>query len=72
MLGHIVACKLDATVCSVIEEDNEHPRGLAIHNREKLLFYSDWGSRPMIVRIGLDGSKRVNLVTEGTATIGLP
>ena len=49
---------------AIIEDNNDNPRGLAIHYRENLLFYSDWGSKPAIVRIGLDGSDRVELVTE--------
>ena len=64
ILGHIVVCKLDGSICSIIEAKNENPRGLAIHSREKVLFYSDWGKNPMIVRIGLDGSNRKNLITD--------
>jgi len=63
--GHIVVCTLDGYSCAIVDANPENPRGMAIHNKEKRLFYSDWGSRPMIVRIGLDGSDRCELVTEG-------
>jgi hypothetical protein len=32
------------------------------------LFFSDWGSTPKIVRTRLDGSERVDLVTQTSAT----
>ena len=40
ILGNIVVCLLDGTVCVVVDDQNENPRGLAIHNKQKLLFFS--------------------------------
>ncbi|XP_044749919.1 low-density lipoprotein receptor-related protein 6 [Coccinella septempunctata] len=40
----------------VIQRKNEKPRLLAIHYTKRLLFYTDVGATPQIVRIRLDGS----------------
>ena len=38
--GHIVVCSLDRAVCLVLDNKNENPRGIDIHYRRSLLFYS--------------------------------
>jgi len=64
--GHIVVCDLGDFMCKVILKDpaGSKPRGLAIHNRLKLLFYTDWSEKkPLIASIGLDGSERKDIIT---------
>ena len=52
----IGVCKLDGSMCAVVTSAVEKPRGVAIHVAQKLLVFSDWGSRPQIVSMGLDGA----------------
>ncbi|KAL3265566.1 hypothetical protein HHI36_009771 [Cryptolaemus montrouzieri] len=51
----------------VIQRKNEKPRLLAIHYTKRLLFYTDVGPTPQIVRIRLDGSH--HMVIAKTADI---
>jgi hypothetical protein len=57
-------CKLDGSACSVVEVAVEKPRGLAIHVAQKLLVFTDWGSRPAVVRMGLDGADSRPIVSD--------
>jgi hypothetical protein len=57
-------CKLDGSACAVVTTAVEKPRGVAIHVAQKLLVFSDWGSRPQIVRMGLDGAESKAIVQD--------
>merc|ERR1719354_378681 len=46
-----------------MKTEQSKPRALAIHDRKKMLFYSDWGEKPMIVSVGLDGTDRKEIIT---------
>merc|ERR1719266_3126361 len=48
----------------VITENLEKPRSLAVHPKKGWLFWSDYGDRPRIEKAGMDGSSRIELVTE--------
>jgi len=54
--GRVVACSTSTSLCTIISEDHQQPRGLAVHSTERLLFITEWGSDPRIVRMQMDGS----------------
>uniref|UniRef100_A0A0K2U8P7 EGF-like domain-containing protein n=1 Tax=Lepeophtheirus salmonis TaxID=72036 RepID=A0A0K2U8P7_LEPSM len=61
----IVVCHISGAFCSVLLKDGiDKPRAIALHHNKGLLFYSDWGSTPKIVRAGMDGSQPIAIVTE--------
>lgn len=46
----------------VEHREGEQPRLLALHHNKRLLFYTDVGKTPQLVRCRLDGSHRITLV----------
>ena len=48
----------------VLSSGLEKPRSVAVHPKKGWMFWSDHGSRPYIGKAGMDGSDRVQLVTE--------
>ena len=65
---HIVACDIHGTLCSVVVTGQlDKPRGIAVYPEERLLFWSDWGSRPHIGSSGMDGSLRKDIITTDIA-----
>eukprot|EP00088_Acartia_fossae_P028899 TRINITY_DN296_c0_g1_i2.p1 TRINITY_DN296_c0_g1~~TRINITY_DN296_c0_g1_i2.p1 ORF type:complete len:1146 (-),score=231.79 TRINITY_DN296_c0_g1_i2:150-3587(-) len=61
--AEIGVCSVVTDACAVISEEHDQPRGLAIHQADNLLFVTEWGSQPRIVRMQLDGRGRSNLIT---------
>ena len=61
----VVVCSLAGKGCSILASGLDKPRGVDIHHRSRTLFFSDWGSKPAIVKMNLDGSERTNLVETG-------
>lgn len=62
--NHIAACSVSTSACTVISEEHDQPRGLAVHSEDRLLFVTEWGSVPMIVRMNLDGTGRRVLISQ--------
>jgi len=62
--GRIVGCHTETSICTVISEDHQQPRGLAMHTTKRLLFITEWGSDPRIVRMQMDGSVPKLIITK--------
>ncbi|XP_067000750.2 vitellogenin receptor [Anabrus simplex] len=61
---HIGVCTTTGLHCTVlVNEDVDSPRAIALLIAEGLMFWSDWGSKPMIARAGMDGSSPVPFVS---------
>ena len=56
-------CSLESMNCSVISHNHLKPRGLAIHSKKKLLFVTEYGEEPKIIRMSQDGSNAETIVT---------
>jgi len=59
---HVAVCSLDHSGCTVLVAGIEQPRAIAIHHSSKQVLYTDWGSKPAIVQLSMDGSNKKNLV----------
>ncbi len=46
----------------------DKPRGIAVFPPDRLLFFTDWGRSPAIVRANMDGSGAVAIVTTSATT----
>ena len=58
-------CSLDGQWCAKLIVTNiEHPREIALYTPAGLLFYTDWGLIPKIVRAGMDGKMAQTIVSE--------
>eukprot|EP00091_Calanus_sinicus_P014780 TRINITY_DN32466_c0_g1_i1.p1 TRINITY_DN32466_c0_g1~~TRINITY_DN32466_c0_g1_i1.p1 ORF type:complete len:166 (+),score=59.09 TRINITY_DN32466_c0_g1_i1:2-499(+) len=62
---HLAVCSLTGDACSVLVSGIEQPRAVAIHHNKRLVLYTDWGSKPAISMVSMDGSDSKDLVTEG-------
>lgn len=58
----IVVCKEDGSVCSVLFDDVELPRSLALDPNMGYMYWSEWGKTAGIYVAGMDGSERLTLV----------
>jgi len=61
---HLAVCAIDGAGCSVLVPDIEQPRAVAIHYKRRLVLYTDWGSKPAIVQVNMDGSGKKDLVSD--------
>eukprot|EP00091_Calanus_sinicus_P000104 TRINITY_DN1002_c0_g1_i6.p1 TRINITY_DN1002_c0_g1~~TRINITY_DN1002_c0_g1_i6.p1 ORF type:complete len:697 (+),score=252.54 TRINITY_DN1002_c0_g1_i6:520-2610(+) len=62
---HLAVCSLESEGgCSVLISDIEQPRAVAIHHKKRLVMFTDWGSKPAIVQVAMDGTNRKDLVTD--------
>nr|CAD7447975.1 unnamed protein product [Timema bartmani] len=63
---HIGVCTNTGLKCAVlVNEDIDKVRSIVLLLSEGLMFWTDWGERPLIGRAGMDGSKPVAFVSEG-------
>jgi len=62
--NHVAVCGLDGKFCSVLVSGLEQPRAVVIHNKWSLLLFSDWGTKPSITSVGLDGRDLKPLVNK--------
>ena len=64
---HIGVCSLrDPISCAVLETDVEQPRAIVVHHDMMQVLFTDWGSSKKCIGVlGMDGTNRRNLVTEG-------
>jgi len=62
---HLAVCSLTlGGGCSVLISDIEQPRAVAIHHKKRLVLYTDWGTKPSISVVAMDGSNKKDLVNE--------
>jgi len=61
--GHIAVCSALTAACTVLSHEHNKPRGLAVHQNDNQLFVTEWGSRPGIVKMNLDGSRRETIIS---------
>lgn len=60
--GRVAACSIISAICTIISEGHLQPRGLALHSKYRLLFVTEWGRNPQIVRMNMDGSAQKSLI----------
>jgi len=48
----------------LIKTSVEKPRAVAVYPPEGLLFYTDWGNNPVVMRAGMDGSQKQAVVSD--------
>lgn len=53
------------TLGVVVSKKGEKPRLLALHPTKRLLFYTDVGTPPQLIRTRMDGSQRI-VITKGS------
>lgn len=51
-------------VTTIIKDDLEEPRAIALYPAKGWMFWSDWGDKPKIERAGMDGSHRTAIITD--------
>jgi len=61
--GTVSACSFEYN-CSVIQNNLDKPRGLALHSTKKYLYVTEYGKEPKIVRMSQDGSNSVNILSK--------
>lgn len=62
---HVAVCSNDARYCRAIITENVHrPRGIALHPQKGKMYWTDWGTNPMIAVASMDGNFNQRLVTE--------
>ncbi|XP_070072746.1 vitellogenin receptor Yl [Drosophila takahashii] len=65
IMRHIAVCSNDGLNCVVlITQDVHQPRSLAVWPQRGLMFWTDWGDKPMIGRASMDGSRSRPIVSE--------
>lgn len=61
----IGVCINSGLACTVIHARNlDKPRGIALHPKEGLMYWSDWGDNPVISRSGMDGTLVTDFVNK--------
>ncbi|KAI4466638.1 vitellogenin receptor-like protein-related-related [Holotrichia oblita] len=64
-MQHIGVCSKNGEKCTVIvNKDIDKPRGIALNPAEGEMFWTDWGSKPLIGRSLMDGSQFKEFVTD--------
>jgi len=58
----VVVCSVNTPNCSVVSDDHQQPRGLALHSTTRVLFVTEWGRIPRIVRMNFDGSNHKSII----------
>lgn len=65
IMRHIAVCSPDAVTCVVlVTQDVHQPRGLALWPQRGQMFWTDWGSKPMIARASMDGSRSQPIISD--------
>ncbi|XP_017055600.1 putative vitellogenin receptor [Drosophila ficusphila] len=65
IMRHIAVCSNDGLHCAVlVTQDVHQPRSLALWPQRGLMFWTDWGARPMIGRASMDGSRSRPIVSD--------
>ncbi|KAH8274692.1 hypothetical protein KR018_010052, partial [Drosophila ironensis] len=64
-MRHIAVCSQDGLNCAVlVTQDVHQPRSLALWPQRGLMFWTDWGTRPMIARASMDGTRSRPIVSD--------
>ncbi|XP_001966853.2 putative vitellogenin receptor [Drosophila ananassae] len=64
-MRHIAVCSHDGLNCAVlVTQDVHQPRSLALWPQRGLMFWTDWGVRPMIARASMDGTRSRPIVSD--------
>lgn len=64
-LSSINVANFDGSMQKTLITDNLHkPRAIVVNPGEGWMFYSDWGSTPLIEKAGLDGTLRTVIVSQ--------
>lgn len=62
---HIAVCSNDGRYCTALVTENVHkPRGIVLHPQKGTMYWSDWGSSPMIAMASMDGKSSRPFITE--------
>lgn len=62
---HIAVCSNDGRFCKAIITENVHrPRGIALYPQKGKMYWTDWGSNPMIAVASMDGTSMQPLITK--------
>merc|ERR1719347_2209924 len=61
---HLAVCAISGSGCSILVPFIEQPRAVAIHYKKRMVLYTDWGSKPAIVQVNMDGSGKKALVND--------
>ncbi|EDW48843.1 putative vitellogenin receptor isoform X1 [Drosophila sechellia] len=65
IMRHIAVCSNDGLNCAVlVTQDVHQPRSLAVWPQKGLMFWTDWGEKPMIGRASMDGSRSRPIVSD--------
>ncbi|ALC49752.1 yl [Drosophila busckii] len=65
VMQHIAVCSADALSCApLVTEDVQQPRSLALWPQRGLMFWTDWGVKPMIGRAAMDGRQAHAIVND--------
>lgn len=65
VMRQIAVCSNDGLSCVVlVTEDVHQPRGLALWPQRGLMFWTDWGDKPMIARASMDGTRSHPIVSD--------
>lgn len=61
---HLAVCSNDARYCKAIITEGVHrPRGIALYPQKGKIFWTDWGTNPMISVASMDGTSRQILIS---------
>ena len=64
IMHRIFLCTSDGVSCiTVVDEQLQNPRGIAIDPTKGFLFFANWGAQPKLERASLDGTNRSRLVS---------
>lgn len=62
---HIAVCTNDGRYCTAIITENVHrPRGIALYPQKGKIYWTDWGTTPMIAVASMDGTSIQTLITK--------
>ncbi|KAK7861738.1 hypothetical protein R5R35_014371 [Gryllus longicercus] len=62
---HIGVCTTNGKLCtSLVNEDIDSPRSIALYIAKGLMFWTDWGRVPMLASAGMDGSSPYAFVSQ--------
>lgn len=63
--AHVAVCSNNGRYCKAIITENVHrPRGIALYPQKGKMYWTDWGSNPMIAVASMDGNFNKKLVSE--------
>jgi len=61
---HLAVCSINGAGCTVLVPFIEQPRAVAVHYRKRVVLYTDWGSKPAIAQVNMDGTGKKDVVSK--------